>query len=1853
MPPRVQLTRDERVQLFGIDCDDEVVWHDWQPGKEGTLDLVLQNVALVTQKLKFKLPSSEQFDMPYPEAFKLAPGMAKSIPISFRPQKYVSYVDYVQIITKGGSFTVTVKAVVKDVAVTIPHFVDFGLCPIVETSEVPIEVFNTGTLPAQVRWKVKPPFKVEPETFTIDVGRTVDCMVLFEPKVASVFEAMLSCEAVAEKEKTNDDEEATLEDEQPFDGATEGDVKKYPMQVTGVGKVPHLCVPSSTSPSVNFGPVLPGVLATQTLQILNVTPVRGTWHIHAVNDSHEILPLPPPPFTVTPEKGVVEANCAFTLNFNFLSDTVRESTCQRFQISTPGGTPLVVTCNAFCEGKTMVLSTDTLNFGEIPCGTIASRTLQIRNESNRPAYYHFANVGHLKGVFWFDRHIGVVPPQSFMVVTVFFGPLTPMNYYKRLYCVVKGAATPLVLDLIGSCHTDTMRPARLEQNHVNIFRQMQANGVREHPPPAKKASEKGDEEDEQHHDEEDDFIPETPAPTLSSTATYLEMMLPPDSNLRDVTIYPHDLDFGSASLSGQSEKKTIQVTNNTSHKVNVVWMIAGETRMPCYESEKGLFGVYPQQMDIKPRGSAEFVVSFRPQQRNSFDAEFLEAVVYHKVNRNFRLVDLKRFTPPWSISAIAQGHTMGLQRYEPRIELSETDVRFRACTVGERTYQTVMLTNKGDTNVAYHLQSPIPSKSAAETSEDLKAMKEQVPFRAWPTRGIIPPHQFNLVVLEFVPTVAQNEQAFIASFPLVIDYNESNPRPIRVAGRCWEPKLSICRDQLSITFPPTCSGITSGLVTEIKNVSEIPVSFECKIPSRFRNTFWFPISTGQLLPSESTNVTAQFMPDCEKIFCAPMYTTAKALVDNESIVDGPLKALMAPPSSKKDPVYAMQLVGHGKAPAISLDPAEIDFGPVQAFDEVKGQVRILNSSNLMVHYMVTYEFVEADIAEPLDEEQDWQHFVVGAKKSLKLSRTDGSVAGRCTEVIEISFTPPRRGPYQYRVHVTPLSDKEGGADGHGVVLNMRADVQYPFIQIADLRTESVGPQPQSMMWQQFQVDGINELYRGEVADVERGFQAAIGIDRKKQLVKQLKPFQLLFGTAAAGSPPTVVYLAFANPGPLKATFSFQTPKNLNLEHVPTWCDERAVVEEHEAHFAWVEDHSIYDIQPRSGEIPPGDFLHVRLAYHHYSVGTHILPVVFNVHDGRSILLYLKAHSVAPNVGCLSVRSPIATLQPVPLGVESGPMQSVELTNNGAVSAPWRINMDSILELNAKSYDFEVLRVSPTEGVLDPQSSTFLHFKFTPLEAKDYQCVIRIEMLKDGQPVEELTFELQANSYDPRGDRTLLPVYFPENLPVQTYAPVPGCGAALSVEYLNFDKCPLRSDVSRMLVLVNYTSEFILTYRWGSRQLFRSDEEFRIEPNCGELSPGSHQIIVFRLWCDDPADVAGEVECAMEWTHVSAYGQKPIGDMTEVDESRKAEYLAFHAGHVHEPSYSKKHLPLEARHISVANRLTVSRFRNLMSTPAGQKFLNENLHRTALVSSHLPSVTPRRGLASTLGGTNDKNPLSFSSTNMSTDGGVGTKVNAPPAPPTSFPLYVRIRATVADWEVQKLERNNFLVSGPPAPDDLEEEDSVTKKEAPSVSHPDPLDFEMASGVIEHMLREVVGSESFSDIIDNMLTQETPYFVQFENSAPPGEQEFKSKESSKDASGDVEDTAAYQERMAQLAKDLDRPEPKWSSALLMNFEDCRPPRMIPEDDQLGDDSSDEEESEEPSVDRTPKEETKDGEAPDPEVLWDATCGEYGEVDLDTFKSSVAEVLEDMLLSTMDDVICGRFNWTRPPPRTKPRR
>jgi hypothetical protein len=76
----------------------------------------------------------------------------------------------------------------------------------------------------------------------------------------------------------------------------------------------------------------------------------------------------------------------------------------------------------------------------------------------------------------------------------------------------------------------------------------------------------------------------------------------------------------------------------------------------------------------------------------------------------------------------------------PKVQLSSQCVAFPACQPGQRQHQTLMLTNYGDTPVAYHFQAPAAGGEPA--------------FTVLPARGVAAPHSHVLVALRFCPTAA-------------------------------------------------------------------------------------------------------------------------------------------------------------------------------------------------------------------------------------------------------------------------------------------------------------------------------------------------------------------------------------------------------------------------------------------------------------------------------------------------------------------------------------------------------------------------------------------------------------------------------------------------------------------------------------------------------------------------------------------------------------------------------------------------------------------------------------------------------------------------------------------------------------------------------------------------------------------------------------------------------------------------------------------------------------------------------------------------------------------------------------------
>lgn len=244
-------------------------------------------------------------------------------------------------------------------------------------------------------------------------------------------------------------------------------------------------------------------------------------------------------------------------------------------------------------------------------------------------------------------------------------------------------------------------------------------------------------------------------------------------------------------------------------------------------------------------------------------------------------------------------------------------------------------------------------------------------------------------------------------------------------------------------------------------------------------------------------------------------------------------------------------------------------------------------------------------------------------------------------------------------------------------------------------------------------------------------------------------------------------------------------------------------------------------------------------------------------------------------------------------------------------------------------------------------------------------------------------------------------------------------------------------------------------------------------------------------------------------------------------------------------------------------------------------------------------------------------------------------------------------------------------------------------------------DLVSKVLEHMLREVISEEEFGNILDKMLLQETPCFLQYEDSPPPAippprlpeapEKELLHVPMPKEPQWQDLESAAADSQPAEGAEEEEEEEEDpifaavaaagstdapgvWASNLMMDFEapsqlvapsapnaavagNSGTPASSSPAGQGGDRArhrlaTDEESLAPPDHLPSPGAVATAADAPEEDTRrsWEEALAHYGEVDLDAFQDSAGEVMDRLLLDMMDDVIAGRLNWMRPLPRVR---
>ncbi|CAC5365950.1 unnamed protein product [Mytilus coruscus] len=1001
-PRQIQILKNN---YYGIEVINNVVYQGWEPGREYTKNIILKNVNVKTQKIKYKNPKTRFYTTLFPKPVVLSAGTSFSLPITFRPLEKVVYEDSIEFHTKDGSFEVPITAVLPQVDISVPEFLDFSMCAAKDSVETIFEVKNSGDLETKVEWEVGEPFTIDPPAAILKSQQIKKFKATFKPENASVFEAEAVCKY---------GNELNL-----------GKVTK----LEGIGKYPHILIslpgrPATTlnkdnlEATVQFGGAPVGTTLQKYIELHNLAPVRAPFKVEHPTRLSRIDTV----FDCPQKAGIVPPMGSIKLPLTYNPHTVDTTSIDYFHIVAIGNiSKSVVKCQGVSKGPFVQLSSPTINFMQIDSGRIGTKTIDIVNNSDVDAQFQFM-LDCEESVFKFEKLTGSVRANSTITVIIKFFPVHPINYYKRLACIVHNQG-PLFLDLLGTCHSEMVKPAVLLSKHLDRYKCHVERGLSTYPP------EELNELVRSNKLEIDDagavMIPETEVEHPHNPQS-IHSVHPMDEYFNDgfhcdiINFVPHvsletnNIDFGNCQNIRTIENKVINITNHTKGKITVQWM-GGHEKTFC---------VMPLSMDIPPLKSCAFQVTFKPNAPNQFYGSELECFAYYKSLRDFRLVEDTTHFPPWCLNLTCSGQTFlpNNETFLPRFTLDTSRLVFPAVNTKESAYRTLQMRNTGTTPIFFDVQKDPNNVYSVKPAKAL--MKgEMMTFIVKCTPAEVRTYKHNLMFR--------------------LNDNEKYNKELEVWGSAESPEVLLDTDGC-LYFRETCIGTYSKQCYTIKNVSRIPLRFEWK----------FKFADKKLL-----SVT----PDCGIIQPNENQTHAWSFTPN-------LRRNISTSSGGKKKEFNVRAIGEGTIGDIKADQTYIEFGDVVVGSSACKTIVISNESTCSLHYEL---FIEQTMTGPYPEE-----LTIDDRIALQLERTEGILPARSKHVIMATVKPVRRVQYQFSVSyklVTPeATTSHPTATEPQHLCHVLTTGVFPVMAVTDARCygSAIGIS-KKQLWSLFSLDNMN------------------------------------------------------------------------------------------------------------------------------------------------------------------------------------------------------------------------------------------------------------------------------------------------------------------------------------------------------------------------------------------------------------------------------------------------------------------------------------------------------------------------------------------------------------------------------------------------------------------------------------------------------------------------------------------------------------------------------------------------------------------------------------------------------------
>ncbi|XP_031714488.1 cilia- and flagella-associated protein 65 isoform X2 [Anarrhichthys ocellatus] len=1372
--------------LSGLELKSELVWEDWDLGREFTKTLVLKNIHSKLQKLHVRPPVSKFFTTFIRQIIVLSPGTSFSMPVCFRPLQRCEYEDSIEFQSKDGSFQVCLRAIIPCHALEVPDSVLLPLCAVQNSSNTNFLLKNVSKLQTCFQWNNTALFQISPEQGLLKPGQECHITVVFRPQEALVYQQQANCRFGDEGDKAESCCSVLLQG-----------IAKYPcLQLRNPDTKDDK---EQCGPELHFGSVAIGQSLQKHFDIFNPSPVTASFSLSRLSSGAHLLESE---FICDVTRGKVAPGGSLRAAVTYTPAVVDSVSVEYLSVKCRGAlneTLLKLTGNSI--GPKVSLSSAVVDFGCVEEGGAVVQTVELVNSAPVEAFYQWDLDCTGNSVFSIQPASGTLCPHSHTTLKAVYRPTQPIAHHRRVTCIILHR-DPIFLDLIGTCHSELQHPVILKPEHLVLYKLHWYH--RRDPPDTLTAMQQENKVDLDQEGvpclgEESHPGPGKITPMEEYYQSCLGCMDPLScSSLSSphVSVVPSELLFNhkiSSSLSSSSTSSLpVSITNHTRGKLGLVWTAAQDSP----------FTVSPPSCDLAPLKSTSFRVTYDPKQLNTLHGAQLECFAYYKDNRH---IEGQLLCPPWCVTVRVIGHSFlpGKEHFIPCCSLQPPQVAFPALSV--LSYRTVLLQNSGELPLTFcldHSSNPALAESVSVV----------------PSCGLLQPGKHQILTLRTTPTEDSPKQGFGLHLRLNAAKHTKELTVVSVVEKLC---VSLEGDN-SLYFQPTAVGSRTRRSHHIRNLSRLPLRFQWSIPEPDQELIFVEPDAGELHPNESSVQIWSFSPLGEQT-----YTLTPTLT---------FWPIQAPGCNKSH--RTLNVVGLGSKGFIEAETAVLDVGEILVGSCRAIQLPLVNNSPCSVSYCLSVQQILLDAGLTYDPGTE--------PKALQLDCERGTIVSHSTMLLRSTIRPHRRAQYLWTISYQMLNASGFVSSPPHAVCEVRAKGVFPTLQVIDVCSGgSVGRLSKAHLWELFSLDSLNEhmLSNPSPAELTHRTPTMHSLSSFPSVfTKDMLDFN--FGATPMNSEPSIFVLMFHNPGSIPVDWAFLFPADQQIE-LDYWA-ETGEFSSTELYQMKVQDNHLFSISPRSGTLLPGQQRAVHFTHSHDSAGKDRLPVMLKLSYGRETLLNFQGLTVERDRPCLHVASKQHVFTSVTVGDRTPPKQVYELHNCGAVPLRYEVDTAVLSQLKVDNFNHPVLVCFNPEGELLPGRTAMLEWIFSPLEPKMYHMDIPIHV-QDGDSTlvrfEGCGFDsLTLGSTNPFNCSD---TKAPE--PRVKTVSFPGQVVILSEDSVSLGNIPVCSRSSRILFLTNVSHTDSVHYKWLKESY---QQVVQIHPEQGGLCPGESALCALTFTSTD-------------------------------------------------------------------------------------------------------------------------------------------------------------------------------------------------------------------------------------------------------------------------------------------------------------------------------------------------------------------------------------------------------------------